>query len=157
DTVAEDTDLTIAIRRGGWKIVYDEKAVGWTEAPETADSLIRQRFRWTFGTLQSFWKHRDTLGRLRYGTLGWVALPNIFLFQLLLPLFSPVIDLLFLGSVFLWGLGQLHVAFVPQFWTVADMQRSFIFFFGFMLIDLLTCVLAFVLERDEDWSLLWPL
>ena len=99
DTVAEDTDLTIAIRRAGWRIVYDEEAIGWTEAPETADALIRQRFRWTFGTLQSFWKHRDTLGRPRYGTLGSIALPNMFLFQLLLPLVSPVIDLLFLGSL----------------------------------------------------------
>ncbi len=95
DTVAEDTDLTIAIRRTGWRITYDEDAIGWTEAPESAEALIRQRFRWTFGTLQSFWKHRDTLGRPKYGMLGFVALPNIFLFQLLLPLVSPIIDLLF--------------------------------------------------------------
>ena len=147
DTVAEDTDLTIAIRRIGWRIAYDEEAIGWTEAPETADALIRQRFRWTFGTLQSFWKHRDTLGRPRYGTLGCVALPNIFLFQLLLPLVSPVIDLLFLGSLALWGLGQFHVTHLPQLWTAADVERSVIFFIGFMLIDLLTCVIAFALER----------
>ena len=157
DTVAEDTDLTIAIRRIGWRIVYDEEAIGWTEAPETAAALIRQRFRWTFGTLQSFWKHRDTLGRPRYGTLGWVALPNMFLFQLLLPLISPVIDLLFLGSIALWGVGQIHLARLPQLWTDADVERSMIFFVGFMLIDLFTCVVAFLLERHEDWSLLWPL
>ena len=84
DTVAEDTDLTITIRRAGWKIDYEEEAIGWTEAPETASALVRQRFRWTFGTLQAFWKHRDTLGRRKYGTLGWIALPNMFLFQLLL-------------------------------------------------------------------------
>ncbi len=157
DTVAEDTDLTIAIRRIGWRIVYDEEAVGWTEAPETAAALIRQRFRWTFGTLQSFWKHRDTLGRPRYGALGFVALPNIFLFQLLLPLVSPVIDLLFLSSIALWGVGQIHLARLPQLWTAADVERSMIFFVGFMLIDLLTCVVAFALERHEDWSLLWPI
>ncbi len=157
DTVAEDTDLTIAIRRKGWRILYDEEALGYTEAPETAAALVRQRFRWTFGTLQSVWKHRDTLGRRRYGTLGWVALPNIFLFQLLLPLFSPVIDLLFLGSLLLWGLAQFHVARLPQLWTVEDVERSLIFFVGFMLIDLLTCVIAFALERREEWSLLWPL
>jgi peptidoglycan-N-acetylglucosamine deacetylase len=157
DTVAEDTDLTIAIRRIGWRIAYDEEAVGWTEAPDTAATLIRQRFRWTFGTLQSFWKHRDTLGRPRYGTLGWVALPNIFLFQLLLPLVSPVIDLLFLGSIVLWGVGQIHLARLPQLWTAADVERSMIFFVGFMLIDLMTCVIAFALERHEDWSLLWPI
>ncbi len=157
DTVAEDTDLTIAIRRAGWRITYDEYAIGWTEAPETADMLVRQRFRWTFGTLQSFWKHRDTLARPRYGTLGWIALPNIFLFQLLLPLVSPVIDLLFLASVILWFAGQLHIARLPQLWTSADVERSLFFFIGFMLIDFFTCVVAFALERHEDWSLLWPL
>ncbi len=157
DTVAEDTDLTMTIRRAGWKISYEEEAIGWTDAPETAAVLVRQRFRWTFGTLQAFWKHRDTLGRTKYGTLGWIALPNVFLFQLLLPLFSPLIDLLFLGSLAMWGLSQFHFTHLPQFWTAADVQRSLVFFIGFMLIDFLTCVVAFMLERREDWSLLWPL
>ncbi len=157
DTVAEDTDLTITIRRAGWKIYYEEEAIGWTDAPETAAALVRQRFRWTFGTLQAFWKHRDTLGRTKYGTLGWIALPNVFLFQLLLPLFSPLIDLLFLGSLAMWGLSQFHFTHLPQFWTAADVQRSLVFFIGFMLIDFMTCVVAFTLERHEDWSLLWPL
>jgi len=157
DTVAEDTDLTIAIRRAGWRILYDEEAIGYTEAPETATALVRQRFRWTFGTLQAVWKHRDTLGRRRYGTLGWVALPNVFLFQLLLPLVSPVIDLLFLGSLVLWAVAQVHVARLPLLWTAEDVERSLIFFVVFMLIDLFTCVIAFALEKHEDWSLLWPL
>jgi cellulose synthase/poly-beta-1,6-N-acetylglucosamine synthase-like glycosyltransferase/spore germination protein YaaH/peptidoglycan/xylan/chitin deacetylase (PgdA/CDA1 family) len=157
DTVAEDTDLTITIRRTGWKIDYEEEAIGWTNAPETASALIRQRFRWTFGTLQAFWKHRDTLARTKYGTLGWIALPNMFLFQLLLPLFSPVIDLLFLGSLVVWGASQFHFPYLPQLYTAADVQRSLVFFIGFMLIDFLTCVVAFTLERHEDWSLLWPL
>ncbi len=157
DTVAEDTDLTITIRRAGWKINYEEHAIGWTNAPETAGALIRQRFRWTFGTLQSFWKHRDTLARRRYGTLGWIALPNMFLFQLLLPLFSPIIDLLFLGMLALYGMSQLHFPYLEQSYTTADVQRALVFFIGFMLIDFLTCIVAFALERQEDWSLLWPL
>ena len=157
DTVAEDTDLTIAIRRAGWRISYDEEAIGYTQAPETAGALMGQRFRWTFGTLQSVWKHRDTIGRWKYGTLGWIALPNIFLFQLLLPLFSPAIDLLFLLSVALWGMAQIHLAQVPQLWTAQDLELSVIFFLAFMLIDLLACVIAFALEKKEDWSLLLPL
>ena len=156
DTVAEDADLTIAIRRLGWRVTYDEEAIAWTEAPETPGQLIRQRFRWTFGTLQSFWKHGDTLFRPKYGTLGWVALPNIFVFQILLPLFSPVLDLLFLGSLALWGLAGLHITQIPQLWTTADMQHSVVFFLGFLLIDVLTCVVAFALERHEDWTLLIP-
>ncbi|MBV8513712.1 MAG: glycosyltransferase, partial [Acidobacteria bacterium] len=155
DTVAEDADLTIAIRRLGWRIGYDEEAIAWTEAPETAGQLIRQRFRWTFGTLQAFWKHSDTLFRPKYGTLGWVALPNVFVFQLFLPLISPVIDLMFFGSLVLWALGQ-KVAHLPQIWTTADVQRSVLFFLGFLIIDLLTCAIAFLLELHEDWTLLIP-
>jgi len=157
DTVAEDTDLTLSIRRSGWKIQYDEDAIGRTEVPDTVEALIRQRFRWTFGTLQAVWKHRDALGRPRYGTLGWIAIPNIFLFQIVLPLVSPVIDLLFLLSIALWALAQLRIARLPQLWTLQDVERSLIFFAIFMLIDLLTCVVAFALERDEDWTLLAPL
>ena len=156
DTVAEDADLTIAIRRLGWRVTYDEEAIAWTEAPETPGQLIRQRFRWTFGTLQSFWKHNDTLFRPKYGTLGWVALPNIFVFQILLPLVSPVLDLLFLGSLVLWGLAGLHITQIPHLWTTEDVQRSVVFFLGFLLIDVLTCVIAFALERHEDWTLLIP-
>ncbi len=142
---------------GAWRVSYEERAVAWTEAPETANVLIRQRFRWTFGTLQSFWKHRDTLFRRKYGTLGWVALPNIFVFQLMLPLVSPIIDLMFLGSILFWGLAQLHVSWIPQtMFDTANLQRSVLFFLGFLLIDLLTCVVAFALERDEDWTLLTP-
>jgi peptidoglycan-N-acetylglucosamine deacetylase len=156
DTVAEDADLTIAIRRLGWRVTYDEEAIAWTEAPETPGQLIRQRFRWTFGTLQSFWKHSDTLFRPKYGTLGCVALPNIFVFQILLPLVSPVLDLLFLGSLVLWGLAGLHITQIPHLWTTEDVQRSVVFFLGFLLIDVLTCVIAFALERHEDWTLLIP-
>jgi peptidoglycan-N-acetylglucosamine deacetylase len=157
DTVAEDADLTIAIRRLGWRICYDEEAIAWTEAPETPAQLIRQRFRWTFGTLQSFWKHSSTVFRPKYGTLGWIALPNIFVFQLVLPLVSPVIDLLFLGSVALWALQRLHFSWFSTIHaTTDDLMRSVFFFIGFLLIDVFTCILAFALERKEDWTLLVP-
>jgi peptidoglycan-N-acetylglucosamine deacetylase len=157
DTVAEDTDLTFMIRRHGWKILYDEDAIGRTEVPDTMETLIRQRFRWTFGTLQAVWKHRDAFARRRYGTLGWITIPNVFLFQILLPLVSPIIDFLFVLSIVLWGLAQFRITHLPQLWTGQDVERSLIFFAAFMLIDFLTCVVAFALEKGEDWSLLIPL
>ena len=94
--------------------------------------------------------------RPKYGALGWIALPNIFVFQLALPLISPIIDLMFLGSLALWGLAQLRIAQLPQLWTSADVERSVLFFLGFLLIDVLTCVVAFALEKKEDWTLLIP-
>jgi len=154
DTVAEDADLTIAVRRRGWRIRYEERAIGWTQAPEDVKGLIVQRFRWTYGTLQAVSKHRNTLLRPRYGSLGFVALPNVLLFQILLPVFSPVIDLLFLGSLLLFALSHLHIARIPELWTADDLLRATVFLVAFMLIDFLTGVLAFALERDEEWSLL---
>ncbi len=154
DTVAEDAELTIAVRRKGWRIRYEEGAIGWTEAPTNAKGLVSQRFRWTFGTLQAVWKHKDTMLRSRYGSLGFVALPNVFLFQILLPIFSPLIDLLFLGSLALFGLSHLGIARVPELWTAEDVARAGIFLVAFLVIDFLTGVLAFVLERNEDWTLL---
>ena len=154
DTVAEDADLTIAVRRRGWRIRYDDHAIGWTQAPEDAKGLVAQRFRWTFGTLQAVWKHRDTMLRPRYGTLGLVALPNVLVFQILLPVFSPIIDLLFVASLALFGLSQLQMTHVPELWTTNDVARAAVFFLAFLVIDFLTGVLAFILEKDEDWTLL---
>src|SRR5258708_16265528 len=81
DTVAEDADLTIAIRPLGWRIIYDQEAIAWPEAPETAGQLTPQRFRCTFGTLQSFRKHVDTLLRPTYATHVLIAPPNQMLFH----------------------------------------------------------------------------
>jgi len=54
--------------------------------------------------------------------------------------------------------GIIHGAWeISQLLTSQDMERSLIFFALFMLIDLFTCVLAFALERNEDWTLLAPL
>ncbi len=157
NTVAEDTDLTLTIRRNGWRILFDDEAVGRTIAPETSAALVRQRFRWTFGTLQALWKHRDAFGRERYGTLGRVALPHIVLFQIVLPLFCPVVDLLFFGSIALWILARAHLGPFLEFWTPGDVERALFFFAAFLLVDLVTSLVAFFLERNEDWRLLLSL
>jgi cellulose synthase/poly-beta-1,6-N-acetylglucosamine synthase-like glycosyltransferase len=103
DTLAEDTDLTIAILRAGWHVVYAEHARAWTEAPATLGQLWRQRYRWCYGTLQAMWKHRHAvIERGAGGKLGRRGLPYLLLFQVLLPMFAPVVDLFALyGLIFL--------------------------------------------------------
>jgi cellulose synthase/poly-beta-1,6-N-acetylglucosamine synthase-like glycosyltransferase/spore germination protein YaaH/peptidoglycan/xylan/chitin deacetylase (PgdA/CDA1 family) len=161
DTVAEDTDLTLSILRRGYRIRYDDEAVAWTEAPDRWGTLVRQRFRWTFGTLQAVWKHRDTLARRRYGTLGWVALPNVFIFQLFLPMFSPVVDLMMAWSFFWWGFAKAlqhwPVFVLPQVFAVSTehLIDVLMFFLVFTLVDLLACELAFLLEKGESHRLLF--
>src|SRR5262249_354317 len=107
ETLAEDTDLTLAMLRLGYTIKYEDRAVALTEPPDTIRSFVKQRFRWMYGTLQAAWKPCDTLFRPRYGTLGTVAIPNVLLFQILFPLISPVMDLLMMWS-FVATLWQRH-------------------------------------------------
>src|SRR5271157_5621784 len=105
DTVAEDADLTMALLRLGYRVEYEDMALAYTEAPTNANALMRQRFRWSFGILQAVFKHRGVFARK--GALGFVALPNIFIFQILLPLVSPLIDIMFVvGTV--WYFIQKH-------------------------------------------------
>ncbi|GFJ81793.1 bifunctional polysaccharide deacetylase/glycosyltransferase family 2 protein [Phytohabitans houttuyneae] len=103
DTLAEDTDLTMAICRAGWKIVYAEDARAWTEAPATLAQLWKQRYRWSYGTMQAMWKHRRAItDGGPSGRFGRVGLPLLGLFGVILPLLAPVIDLLAVyGLVFL--------------------------------------------------------
>jgi cellulose synthase/poly-beta-1,6-N-acetylglucosamine synthase-like glycosyltransferase len=92
DTLAEDTDLTLSIKEAGYRIVYDAAAVAFTEAPSTMKDLLKQRFRWTFGTMQAVWKHRRALFNPRHKTLGMIGLPYLLFYQILLPLVSPLFD-----------------------------------------------------------------
>ena len=106
--------------------------------------------------MQAIWKHRDTAGNPKYGTLGWIAIPNIFLFQIVLPLVSPVIDLLFV-SLPLWGLAQLRVTRIAAALDFAGRGALADFLRAVYADRLLTCVVAFALEKHEDWTLLAPL
>ena len=157
DTVAEDTDLTLTIRRNGWKILYDETPSAAPKYPRRSICSFASDSAGPSELFRLFGNTGTPQASPRYGTLGWVAIPNILLFQILLPLVSPLIDLLFLLSLALWGLAQLQITRLPQLWTSRDVERSLIFFALFMLIDLFTCVVAFALEKDEDWTLLAPL
>jgi cellulose synthase/poly-beta-1,6-N-acetylglucosamine synthase-like glycosyltransferase len=98
-TLAEDTDVTMAIGRGQWRVAYAEDARAWTEAPSTLRGLWRQRCRWSYGTLQSLWKHRAAFWRPGEGSIGRRALPYMLLFQVLLPLAAPLIDLFAIYSI----------------------------------------------------------
>lgn len=144
DTVAEDADLTMALLRNGYRVEYEDMALAFTEAPTTANALMRQRFRWSFGILQAVYKHRRVFARK--GALGFVALPNILVFQIILPLLSPFIDLMFATGI-VWYLVQNY--FHPESNDPASFQRLLIFFGAFLVIDFIASSIAFALERRQ--------
>ncbi|MGI9103146.1 MAG: glycosyltransferase [Terriglobales bacterium] len=142
DTVAEDADLTMALLQSGYRVEYEDRALAYTEAPSSANGLMRQRFRWSFGILQSVWKHRAAFRRK--GVLGWVALPNIVVFQILLPLVSPFIDFMFAFGALTYLVNRF---FHPATADPASFEKLVAFFLAFMIIDFLASALAFALER----------
>jgi cellulose synthase/poly-beta-1,6-N-acetylglucosamine synthase-like glycosyltransferase/peptidoglycan/xylan/chitin deacetylase (PgdA/CDA1 family)/spore germination protein YaaH len=152
DTLAEDQDLTLRIRKLGFKIGYEESAIGWTEAPHSLKMLARQRFRWAYGTLQCLWKHRDTLFRPRYGALGFVAMPNVWIFQILFPLVSPVMDLILIYTLISALLDRLQQ---PSAYSFTNLRQVLFYYALFLAVDWSAACFAFVLERKERWSLLW--
>ncbi|MFZ1576596.1 MAG: glycosyltransferase [Chromatiaceae bacterium] len=141
DTLAEDTDLTLSLHRQGYRIRYAPQAVAWTEAPETARTFARQRFRWAFGTLQCLWKHRDLLFALRHGALGWFSLPNAWFFNFVLVAIGLLVDVVLLAALILNPTNLL----------------LYIYFFTFIASDMLLAAVAYWIEREplrQVWLIL---
>ena len=138
-TLAEDTDITIAVGRAGWHVAYVEDARAWTEAPPSLSALWRQRYRWSFGTMQAVWKHRAAVWRRGEWRIGRIGLPYLVLFQIALPLLAPLIDLFAL-----YGIVFLDPVPVAAYWL------------GFNAISLILAVYAFRLDR-ESLRPLWAL
>ncbi|MER5266831.1 bifunctional polysaccharide deacetylase/glycosyltransferase family 2 protein [Actinosynnema sp. NPDC002837] len=132
DTLAEDTDLTMALERAGWAVTYRETARAWTEAPATLGQLWRQRYRWCYGTLQAMWKHRGAVReRGLGGRLGRRGLPYLALYQVVLPVLAPVIDVFAVLSLF------------------TDPVRGAAAWLGFLVLQLVPAVIAFRLDRES--------
>lgn len=151
DTLAEDQDMTIAIQRAGWKVHYDQFAVAWTEAPESFHALMKQRFRWAYGTLQCLWKHGAIMRKGKPAGLARIGLPQAIIFQIMLAAISPIIDLALIISMI-----ETYFRVQAHGWaqTHTDLERMLTFWLIFSAIDLLTAFIAFALERRERWSLL---
>jgi poly-beta-1,6 N-acetyl-D-glucosamine synthase len=138
DTLAEDCDLTVRILRAGYIIKNEHSAIAMTEAPETVKMFLKQRFRWSFGVMQTFWKNRDVLFNVKYKALGWAALPNILIFQILIPLVTPFADILMIIGLFIG-----NASLILEYYAL------------FMLVDAMVAMIAFFFEKASLWKLLW--
>jgi cellulose synthase/poly-beta-1,6-N-acetylglucosamine synthase-like glycosyltransferase/peptidoglycan/xylan/chitin deacetylase (PgdA/CDA1 family)/spore germination protein YaaH len=138
DTLAEDCDLTMRILKQGFIVKNCAEAIAYTEAPETLRMLLKQRFRWSFGVIQSFWKNRDALFNAKYKFFGLVGMPNILVFQIILPLFSPIADLMMIIGLFGDKPGKILIYYV-----------------AFVLIDFLVAIIAFRMEKEDYRKLIF--
>ncbi|MCX4582403.1 bifunctional polysaccharide deacetylase/glycosyltransferase family 2 protein [Streptomyces sp. NBC_01481] len=140
DTLAEDTDLTMALCRMGWRVVYEESAIAWTEAPSTVRQLWKQRYRWCYGTLQAMWKHRRSLfEKGSAGKFGRRGLTYLAVFQTLLPLLAPLVDVFAV-----YGLLFQSAAQAGAVWL------------GFTTVQVISALYALRLDK-EKFEPLWTL
>ena len=138
DTLAEDCDLSIRILREGYIIANEPHAVAMTEVPESVRQFMKQRFRWSFGVMQTFWKHKDALFNNQYKSLGWVALPDLLLFKYFIPLFTPLADVLMI-------IGLLS----------DNAAKIGIYYLIFTAVDVLIASVTFALEKEKPGKLVW--
>ena len=138
DTLAEDCDLTMSINEHGYVIENENYAVAMTEAPETLRQFVRQRIRWSFGVMQTFWKHRSSLFARSKGGFGLWAMPNMLIFQYIIPTFSPLADMLMLLGLFTGNAWQI-----------------FLYYLLFLLVDASVSIMAYLFEHERLWVLLW--
>ncbi|MFD7934910.1 bifunctional polysaccharide deacetylase/glycosyltransferase family 2 protein [Streptomyces sp. NPDC059755] len=142
DTLAEDTDITIAMHRGGWQVVYQEHAKAWTEAPGSLKQLWSQRYRWSYGTMQALWKHRKSLtDKGPSGRFGRVGMPLVVLFQIITPVFAPLIDVFTIYSM-----------------IFVDFQAALLAWLAVLGVQLGCAAYAFRLDREKyRYLLMMPL
>jgi cellulose synthase/poly-beta-1,6-N-acetylglucosamine synthase-like glycosyltransferase/peptidoglycan/xylan/chitin deacetylase (PgdA/CDA1 family) len=158
DTMAEDMELTYRLRRDGWRITADPETVGYTEAPATLRMFFRQRFRWSYGTLQCVWKHRGAL--FHYGWFGWLAIPAVWVFQVFFQALGPVVDLKLLWSFVDFARMWLAMGGLISDWTPLPgytrnlLEVAFLYAF-FFAVDLVAAAIAYRMDREDPRDLWW--
>ncbi|HEU5162484.1 MAG TPA: glycosyltransferase family 2 protein [Thermoanaerobaculia bacterium] len=133
DTFAEDFDLTVKILAGGWRIEYEPKAMAFTEAPEALLDVIKQRYRWNRGILQTLRKQK----RLLVKSEGNITTSISLWYMLFEGLAWPVMNI-FANLFFVW------IA------LVYDMTRLVVLWWLLLtVLDVIVAVHAILMERED--------
>jgi cellulose synthase/poly-beta-1,6-N-acetylglucosamine synthase-like glycosyltransferase len=138
DTFAEDADLTLKILAGGWKIYYEPNSVSYTEAPVKLQQLMKQRYRWTRGILQSIRKHKKLMLNPTINFGDTLILWTMFYEALIWPTMNIAANLFFMIAALVFGFTSLIF-----FWWA-----------GLALLDLITALYCVAVEKEE-FRLIW--
>jgi cellulose synthase/poly-beta-1,6-N-acetylglucosamine synthase-like glycosyltransferase len=161
DTLAEDMDLTWRLREKNWLIKTENEAIAYTEVPDTFRSFFKQRFRWSFGTLQCLWKHKKSV--FKYGWFGWLALPSLWLFQIAFQVIAPLVDVQIFITIYSYCKDYIAQGMATGNWTpitqgLDSIRQLGFFYLLFFLIELFSSIIAFTMEKEKYrslWLLFW--
>jgi cellulose synthase/poly-beta-1,6-N-acetylglucosamine synthase-like glycosyltransferase len=138
DTVGEDMELIVRLHRWArtqkldYRIVFQPDPVCWTEVPESLKILKRQRNRWQRGSIETFWMHKDMVGRPKFGVLGLFAFPFFVLFETLGPLVE---------------LAGYALTVLGAFFHIFDLEVVYLFFLAAVLYGMILSVASVILEE----------
>ena len=134
DTFAEDADLTLQLITAGWRIIYEDSAITWTQGPTNLVDLIQQRYRWTRGILQAVRKQKWILLRPFPDFPLWVSAVEMAFEGVVWPVLNVYAHLFFAIVALLFGMGELLL-----YWWI--------------LLTLLDLVVALITVSMEEESL----
>ena len=133
DTFAEDADLTLKILANGWKIYYEPNSISFTEAPAKLQQLLKQRYRWTRGIIQSIRKHKKLLVNPSINFGDTFILWTMAYEALIWPAMNIAANLFFIIAALAFGFSTLIF-----FWWA-----------GLALLDLVTALYCVAVEKEE--------
>lgn len=124
-TVGEDMELVVRMRKymhqikKEYKVAFVPDPLCWTEAPSSFKVLSRQRNRWTRGTIETIWMHKDVFMNPKYGVMGMISFPFWVFFEWL----APIIE--FTGIFLLAGMAYLGLVDWYYFWLFLSLVYCF--------------------------------
>ncbi|MEQ9306643.1 MAG: glycosyltransferase [Marinoscillum sp.] len=133
-TVGEDMELVVRMRKLmhkkkiKYRVAYIPDPLCWTEAPESRTVLMKQRNRWTRGTIETLRAHKDLFFNPRYGVLGMLSYPFWFFYEWL----APIIE--FVGLIYFGILVYLGWINWDHFWLLLILVYSFSVMYSWMAI-----------------------
>lgn len=136
-TLAEDADLTLSLQQLGYSIVQENNAVAWTEAPLTFGGLFKQRLRWTYGNVQTLYKHRSMLFNPKFGALGMLTMPYALISVLVPLIFMPL------------SVGVAILSLSRGEWQAIALFSAFV-----ATTHLVVSVVAILMVHESPWHLL---
>ena len=179
DTMTEDIDLTLKIITKGTnnRVVFAADSIAYTEPVQTYRSLVRQRFRWRYGRMQTFWKNRKMFFNTnkRYSKLlTWYLMPTTLLCEILivveplvvlgmawysvvtsnyLPLISIMVMYIILTIVSIWA-GNDRTITNPERWKLTLYSPAlFLLIYGMVTIEYITAFQSIIRWKNIPNSL----
>jgi poly-beta-1,6 N-acetyl-D-glucosamine synthase len=139
DTFAEDADLTLKIMAAGWKVYYEPLAISYTQAPTTLQQLIKQRYRWTRGILQSIRKHKNLIFSSKSPSIGYTFIILFMIYEALIwPVMNIAANFFFIFAAIYFGISSL----------------LFYWWAGLAILDLAAALYCITVEKEE-FRLVW--